>query len=90
MRYEEKKQERAALPRSYVGYKAKTKTMAWLSLQRELKQQSIPMYLYVDSTAIEDAARPECCWHIIRVAPCLQMKLKQMPRSRITSGGSID
>ena len=48
------------------------------------------MYLYVDSTAIEDAARPECCWHIIRVAPCLQMKLKQMPRSRITSGGSID
>ena len=52
----------------------KMKTMVQLSLQRALKQRSILIYLYLDSMAIEDT-RPECYWHVIKVAPGFQNEI---------------
>ena len=62
--------------------------MVQLSLQRALKQQSILIYLYLDSMAMEDT-RPECYWHVIKVAPCFQNEIHQMPLLLITFGENI-
>ena len=71
----------------------------WESLQNKdknyggtiivMKQQSIPIYLYVDSMAAV-GTRPECCWHVSKISPYLQMEIRQMLLLCITSGESID
>ena len=84
-----KNQEIVVLQKYDVTYlENKVQTMVSLSLQKAMKEQRVPIYQYVDSIAIEDA-RPDCCWPVIRTVPFLQMKILQMPMSRITSCESI-
>lgn len=84
-----KNQEIVALQKYDVNYlENKVQTMVSLSLQKAMKEQRVPIYQYVDSIAIEDA-RPDCCWPVIRTVPFLQMKIRQMHMSRITSCESI-
>ena len=85
-----KDQEIAALQRRYVRYlENEDKTNSIIIIAKKMiKQLSIPIYLYVGSMPIKDT-RLDCCWHVINVAPYLQMEIHQMALTCTTSVESI-
>lgn len=32
-----------------------------------------------------ESTKPECCWHVIKVAPYLEMEIRQIPTLPVTS-----
>ena len=75
VRYEQK--SRRQIPSkdpTWAILQTKVKIMVELSMKRAMKQQSILIYLYSDSMAIE-GTRPECCSYIIKVAPCFREEI---------------
>ena len=77
-----KEQDIAAFQRWYLENKDKNNCMT-------ITAKSNGEAKYADSMSI-GIIRLECCWHVNKVAPHMQVEIRQVPLSFITSGGSID
>ena len=84
-----KDQHITALQRRYVGYLSNEDKNNGINLIVKNNEEAGYPYISIWGQHGYRRHRPGCCWHVIKVAPCLRMEIHRIPLSRITSGKTI-